>query len=1535
MGNPFLDALNVVQRQEEQPVPSNEFLAALTPTEEQVAETRLRQEQERQLQESQAAVEFEEQGRPLLSTLRNLIFPTSAQLTQPASIALAREAADRPPTPTEAGAIARGGITQQDASTAIAEAARAAQQEFQEPLAFRAFAALPESVREAATSLSESLEDVTIRVPDISPRGARFGLPQPLEEVSLPVTPFVSGVARLPVELTSPQNLAILGGLGLGVGALGLVGPVVGPVLQAAAKAGLSGVAIKSALERSPEFVQAAREGRTADAAELAGGILTEAAFGAGLLRSARGSIRTAAQAARANAAAGVPVRPLQEALPPSPPGVEAPPPVQPALPRPIQRLLPAPQAEPPPIPLPGEVAPTFVPGGLGTRIRPPGGPFPLPSVTPIPLAEAAAIQGQPLEGGAPVSARPASIEPLTPRQQAGALRTFRGAIRGPDIPPDLTAEGEVAFREALAPSAARLRTPLGEQVGEAAGVSGAALPTVAQAAAPPFDFDERVGAFAEPEVEPVAPPTTAQGRAQARRARNRDPEAGFTRFSNIPPQEEFVPEEIGNLNKKRSAPQETPIANIADVARNKGRAAIRNVVDRFTDIRRLGDAARKRDIEVEPHKDPGNVFDIVTGGVGGLQQEVMLRVGDVKFAAEQAGIAPQVSAILDLKGFQRAFQTLEENAVRAEQEAASIRQAVGEGGEAPEAAELLRAAREAREKVSSGKAVPQGYTPEKVATDLAAIRTTLGTERFTEAENLANAVFDLNAESLEFIRDTGLISGEAFNTLSARGREFIPLERILDDAAEASALPPLAGAGSKLTLAQQTVIKRLRGSELPTVDPYEASLRRFSRVLSEGSRNVAAKTLVRFGTEIDPEGFGQSVRRLREGESAGKEEGIISFLENGSRQRWAVPLDIADAMGAVNPLETEIVGGALLRFGQTLARTTLTSGNLAFGLVNVGRDVQRAATISGEAAKSPADFLNFITLQWGQALKDTVLQSPEFREFLKSGAAFSTLQRQISPETFIELKGELTPLQRLNVPARVLRTVEQINDVLEQTTKLTTFQRLRKNKQKVNAPNIISAIALNKPGAGKLAQDVIEVRRFGGSPDFAVKGAKGKELNLLFNFFTARVRGAVDDISRMKRIVTKDQRTDPETLRRARNGLAWATLFGTALYVWNNQFRDEDGTRAIDKVPNDERQRSYIFFLPVKEVTRDGDERFVYFSVPKPDSLRPVHAMIEAIYDQTLGSERSATQTALDIASEVAPISLNLEEGDVAASLARSIPPALNPVLGAPLEQIANVRFPGVPIVPRRLGDVAPTEQVRPTTSPTVAGAARTLSAIPGIGEIEIFTSPLRLEQLTRRFGGGIADQLLGAVDFVVRQGDPVKAARDVFGLRQRVRRVPIIGPIASRFIGSGRNRIRERKLRDLFRLAGDAREVANTFGNLERERPERSDAYILDDKRRLPLLLSNGELMTVTRDIAATRRAMDAVARDAEIDRPTKVGQLRQMNALLRELLDVEKPLSARVDKIAALDLTDEQIIQILELDRETKGRQRRDITAGLVGQ
>ena len=515
MGNPFTEALQVVQKDERRP--ANPFLDALTPDVEGEAAARFQQESERLQAQALTGVEevpglLSRAGSGIAAGLR-AIDPRKLLPSNLAAAARAVPPEDIPPLPQGTGLEQALGV----------EGAR-------EPLAFRAFQALPQSVQDVATRLSESLEEVPVTVP-ISPiTASRFGLPSTLE-ANIPVTSAVAGLAELPIELTSPQNLAILGTLGLGIGALRTLGPVVGPLLQTAATGGLGTAAAVDALKKSPDFIQAVQEGRGEDAARIGGNIVTEAVAAGLLLRSARGSLGTAGEAARsARLAREADVFAETRGLPdPAEVSVAARQPFDieidpltgepvgavptPQLASPLRRALQAPPAEGPPIPLPGVggvvTPPAPVPAGLGTRIQPPGGPFQLPTVTPIPLAEAAAIQGQPLEGGPPVSARPAPITPLTPQQQAGALRRFRTGIRGPEVPPDITAEGEALFREAAAPSAAQLRTGLGGQL------EAATPPAVsdAQASAPPFDFDERLEAFAGPEPAETSLQLTSPGR--------------------------------------------------------------------------------------------------------------------------------------------------------------------------------------------------------------------------------------------------------------------------------------------------------------------------------------------------------------------------------------------------------------------------------------------------------------------------------------------------------------------------------------------------------------------------------------------------------------------------------------------------------------------------------------------------------------------------------------------------------------------------------------------------------------------------------------------------------------------------------------------------------------------------------------------------------------------------------------------------------------------------------------------------------------
>ena len=406
------------------------------------------------------------------------------------------------------------------------------------------------------------------------------------------------------------------------------------------------------------------------------------------------------------------------------------------------------------------------------------------------------------------------------------------------------------------------------------------------------------------------------------------------------------------------------------------------------------------------------------------------------------------------------------------------------------------------------------------------------------------------------------------------------------------------------------------------------------------------------------------------------------------------------------------------------------------------------------------------------------------------------------------------------------------------------------------------------------------ETRLFGGSPDFARGGMKTKELNLLLMFFNARLQG-----------LTRIFRRAAENPRQVATALGYATAMELALYGWNQQFVNEDGKLELDHISREVRATNIILLLPETYQTSAGITRHRYLRLPKGDLARTVLNPIETGLDVAFNEGRDAVQAALDVAAAFSPLNLNLKRGEVAEDLLLGALSTLNPAIKIVGEQAANVSsFTQTPIVPRGMEEVAPAEQQRETSSPTVVA----LSHLPLLRNLPVTSSPLRLEQAIRTVGGGLSEQMLNIADSVQRQ-----PARPPLEGDEEWARAKIVGPIIRRFVGTQGDQILRDKEEKFYDQYQKAREAVRTVNSV-RERDEQRALEMVKDRETAILYVSNGHLQKTAQRLSQLRDMSLEIAKSKRSDDQKK----RAMRVLYDErlkLLETSDQLEAAIKKEA----------------------------------
>jgi hypothetical protein len=369
-----------------------------------------------------------------------------------------------------------------------------------------------------------------------------------------------------------------------------------------------------------------------------------------------------------------------------------------------------------------------------------------------------------------------------------------------------------------------------------------------------------------------------------------------------------------------------------------------------------------------------------------------------------------------------------------------------------------------------------------------------LGAQNWQRANALADKIRTMHQQTLDAVYAEGLITDEAYKTYTGRGKEYIPLHRIMDQVEEMS---QFARAGS-IQVKQTLFSDSLEGSSRVNVDPFTASANALAKAQKEIRRNQVVRSWVDLAAN-DPQGLGSITKAAPSGYKPKADEAVISYFDKGVRKNYVVPRLMGDALEVAKPGDVHTVGRAMQFFKGVFQRGT-TVANLAFAVPNVIRDAKDMAFLSKSLGLHPADTARFVGL-WFKSVKDALTENMDAREeFLTSGAAFSSLQKAINPEAFTNAKE--MGIGKMFAKGRIIhgtfRAIENFNNALEEATKISTYKMLREK--------------------GWSPEDAAwETRNYGGSPDFGARGTATDAVNLMVMFFNANVRGVARSFGRIK----------------------------------------------------------------------------------------------------------------------------------------------------------------------------------------------------------------------------------------------------------------------------------------------------------------------------------------------------------------------------------------------------------------------------------
>lgn len=635
-------------------------------------------------------------------------------------------------------------------------------------------------------------------------------------------------------------------------------------------------------------------------------------------------------------------------------------------------------------------------------------------------------------------------------------------------------------------------------------------------------------------------------------------------------------------------------------------------------------------------------------------------------------------------------------------------------------------------------------FTVDKANEGLRALRDELGQANYKKIRDLAESQYQkVMDDALRLQLTSGRISQKSYDAIKKGNKFYTPF--MLTEKGGVDLTRQGAGQVMEKTDPFVRSIVGIDDDFFKIRDPLQRSAELIyrSRVIAEQNRAMLALADL---AKVDKTGIIRKVPVATQKAPAGK--GIVRYFDNGVEKALEVPVEVAEVITRMNNVQRKIFGQTFLAMAAKPLRWGATAGNLAFQAVNfILADLPTQALLSKHGIKNPVDLVRYpldVVYAMYSSFMGNVLGKPNklFEEFLRSGAANSTMQRAFTPEAFRRQVGLPVGNKVTQKTGRVLNTLAGFASTLEDTTKLMALKR---GMRLENIPTFdVDAFTKGmkikdgtltatqeKEALSRMYEVVTEVRNWGGSPDFLRRGSETKSLNLLLMFLNARIQGINTGIGTMAG--TYGTKRAATAWARVTAGVGLPTL---VLMAHNMRPENREDYYKINKT-----ERDNYWMIPQDTYFQDSQGNMVrdYIRIPKRNITQVFSNIIEAGMEFAYEKDPEALLgigTAL--VENVSPITMHFDQG--VEGFFESLASNVNPAIKVPGEYGTNRNFfyhtdlepdyiEGV-----RSKDLPKEERYKDNTHEFY----RTLGRISK-------QSPLKIEHAVRGLTGGFFNQFVG----------------------------------------------------------------------------------------------------------------------------------------------------------------------------------------------
>lgn len=590
------------------------------------------------------------------------------------------------------------------------------------------------------------------------------------------------------------------------------------------------------------------------------------------------------------------------------------------------------------------------------------------------------------------------------------------------------------------------------------------------------------------------------------------------------------------------------------------------------------------------------------------------------------------------------------------------------------------------------------------------------------EMEAARKKLVDVNNDVLDILSkgDSAVLDIAQVDAMKEKWPNYMSLFRAFDD----DKIDFASGINKALSVASSP-IQKLKGSSRDVIDPMESVVKNIFKAVNTADRNKVAHQL---GKLADQDTTGQIVRRLAEGEDAGRVN-VISAMENGKKVQYEVPPDVYKAMKNLDKESSNTLikilqaPASLLRGGATLTPE--------FSLRNPLRDVPNAFIVSESGFNPVIDFpVGLWQAIWkGRKIKignkEFTTHGDLYKQFIQENGGYGniiSMDRQLHRETlkkaltdsstdYIDVLSPKTYVAVMKKVANPLNMLRNIADISETGTKVGEF---RAATRKGASPQ----------EAAYRARDIM---------DFARAGVSIREANKVVAFLNANIQG--------KSKLYRAFKANP--VKVTGKAIASVTIPTIGAIVAQEKYSNAKQRKVLDEAPQWLRDTFYLVPVPgTNQIAR----------IPKPfDLAYPFSNSLERAFDFAKKNDKEAF------------------DGFIKQGFSAMAVPTMLTGVAPIVEGMANYSFfRQGNIIPQRESNIDYPDQYDINTTETAKLLGKGINKLTGgEGAFKNFGSPRIIDNTIQGFTAGLGTYATSAIDSIVDAtglvDEPVKPAKNV----------------------------------------------------------------------------------------------------------------------------------------------------------------------------